>query len=77
MSEPPREIIAAPLARGGRREESKVTAFLRSLEQLPERPDLGELDALLRKLGAVAANLDRLGRELMRERAVQALTGKV
>jgi len=51
---------------------------LKALEGLDDSPDLDDVAALLRRLGEVAEEQeDRVGVEVLRERAVNALQGKV
>lgn len=57
--------------------DDPLVPLLESLEQLDEDTELAQVEELLRALGSEAAPLDRLRLEMVRERAVRALTGKV
>ena len=68
----------APLPLDGEEapQDDAVAPLLASLEQLGDEPDPGDVEELLRALATATADLDRLGLEVVRERAVRAL-GKV
>jgi hypothetical protein len=75
-------LAAAPPAGSGLGSDNSplndpLAPLLESLEQLDDDPDLAHVEELLRVLGAEAASLDRLRLEVVRERAVRALSGKV
>lgn len=70
-------LEAAPPFEGGTGEAQPAAAIIASLEKLDDDPDLDQVGTLLRELAIATADLDRLSRELVRERAVRTLTGKV
>jgi putative DNA primase/helicase len=72
-------LEAAPLfdAGTGEAQRDAAAAIIASLKELGDDPDLGQVGALLRELATATADLDQLSRELVRERAVRTLTGKV